>query len=99
MADGKPDINDPNDRPLYWKNDRGSVSVPTRAMNSGFDWVSAGLTTADNDAERIVNAANGEKYGEKLLKKQGQLADIPQSTSCGVGFTALNLTRQPHRLS
>lgn len=89
MADGKPDINDPMMGPLYWKNARGSVSYPYKSHELWFltESVRWGFLPKQilADAERIVNAVNGEKLWREAAQEAGiPAADIPQSTSRGV---------------
>ncbi len=89
MADGKPDINDPMMGPLYWKDGRGSVSYPYKSHELWFltESVRWGFLPKQilNDAERIVNAVNGEELWREAAQEAGiPTADIPQSTSRGV---------------
>jgi len=89
MADGKPDINDPMMGPLYWKDGRGSVSYPYKShelwfLTESVRWGFLPEKTLD-DAERIINAANGEKLWREAAQEIGvPAADIPKSTSRGV---------------
>ncbi len=89
MADGKPDINDPMMGPLYWKDGRGNVSYPYQShelwfLTESVRWGFLPEETLD-DAERIINAVNGEKLWREAAQEIGvPAADIPKSTSRGV---------------
>lgn len=90
MGDGKPDIDDFKMGPLYWDDDRGSVSYPykshdlwflTESLRWGFhkDW----LTDIDV-AKTVIDKVNREDLWREAATEAGFTADIPSSTSRGV---------------
>jgi len=93
MADKKPDIQDILMGPLYWKDGIGSVSYPYKSHDLWFltESVRWGFQPPKilDEAERIINAVNGEKFwreaaGELVMAGLMPQADIPTSTSRGV---------------
>jgi bicarbonate transport system substrate-binding protein len=89
MGDAKPDIKDPKLGTIYWKDGRGSVSYPYQSHDLWFltESVRWGFLPPAilNEADRIINAVNGEKIWKEAAKELGiASADIPESTSRGV---------------
>ncbi|HEY9825928.1 MAG TPA: CmpA/NrtA family ABC transporter substrate-binding protein, partial [Stenomitos sp.] len=89
LGDGQPAINDFKMGPLYWKDDRGSVSYPYKSHDLWFitesvRWGFLPAKTLD-DAQRIVNSVNREDIWREAAKELGVPdADIPKETSRGV---------------
>jgi bicarbonate transport system substrate-binding protein len=89
MGDGQPAVNDFNMGPLYWKDDRGSVSYPYKSHDLWFitESVRWGFLPAKtlNDAKRIIDAVNREDIWREAAKELGVPdADIPKNTSRGI---------------
>lgn len=89
MGDEKPAVNDFKKGPLYWKDDRGSVSYPykshdlwflTETLRWGFHKNS--ITDVDT-AKKIIDKVNREDLWLEAAKEAG-FSDIPTSTSRGV---------------
>ncbi|MBD2089379.1 ABC transporter substrate-binding protein [Microcoleus sp. FACHB-1515] len=89
MGDGKPEVNNFQSGPLYWKDGRGSVSYPYKSHDLWFitesvRWGFMPESTLDN-ADRIINAVNREDLWKEAAQSLGvAAADIPTSTSRGV---------------
>lgn len=90
MGDGKPDIDDFNAAPLYWKDPKGSVSYPYKShdlwflvesMRWGFH--KDKLTDMDT-AKRLVDSVNRGDLWLEAAKEAGFTADLPKSDSRGV---------------
>lgn len=60
MGDGRPDIKDKMMGPLFWKDDRGSVSYPYKSHDLWFlvENVRWGYLPANTDLQAIVNKVN-----------------------------------------
>lgn len=89
MGDGKPDINDFNKGPLYWKDPIGSVSYPykshdlwflTETIRWGFH-KDYGFTVAK--AKDLVERVNRDSIWLEAAKEAG-ITDVPSSPSRGV---------------
>jgi bicarbonate transport system substrate-binding protein len=89
MGDGKPDINDFNKGPLYWKDPIGSVSYPykshdlwflTETIRWGFH-KDYGFTIAK--AKDLVERVNRDSIWLEAAKEAG-ITDVPSSPSRGV---------------
>ncbi len=92
LGDGKPEVNNFNEGPLYWKDGNGvSVSYPfkshdlwflTETMRWGFH---DGKIKDFDQAQKIIDAVNREDLWKEAAKEAGiPAADIPTSTSRGV---------------
>jgi bicarbonate transport system substrate-binding protein len=89
MGDGKPDINDFNKGPLYWKDPIGSVSYPykshdlwflTETIRWGFH-KDYGFTI--DKAKDLVERVNRGTIWLEAAKEAG-ITDVPSSPSRGV---------------
>ncbi len=89
MGDEKPAFNDFKKGPLYWKDDRGSVSYPYKSHDLWFltetlRWGFHKNAIADIDtAKKIIDKVNREDLWLEAAKEAG-FSDIPTSTSRGV---------------
>lgn len=89
MGDGKPAIDDFKKGPLYWKDDRGSVSYPYKSHDLWFltetlRWGFHNGAIADIDtAKKIIDKVNREDLWLEAAKEAG-FSDIPTGTSRGV---------------
>jgi bicarbonate transport system substrate-binding protein len=89
MGDGKPAINDFKKGPLYWKDDRGSISYPYKSHDLWFltetlRWGFHDGAIADIDAaKQIIDKVNREDLWKEAAQEAG-FSDIPSSTSRGV---------------
>ncbi|NJO39367.1 MAG: ABC transporter substrate-binding protein [Cyanobacteria bacterium CRU_2_1] len=91
LGDGKPDVNDIKQGPLYWKADIGSVSYPYRSHELWFltetiRWNFHNGAIADIDAARqIIERVNREDLWREAAQEAGIAAsDIPANPSRGV---------------
>lgn len=91
MGDGKPDFNDFNKGPLYWKDPNGnSISYPYKSHDLWFitesmRWGFHKNVFSDFDAaKRIIDQVNREDLWREAAQEAGFTADIPSSTSRGV---------------
>lgn len=91
MGDGKPDFNDINVGPLYWKDPNGnSISYPFKShdlwfMTESLRWgFHKGKLTDLDVAKRIINEVNREDLWREAAQEAGFTTDIPSSTSRGV---------------
>ncbi|MGQ9866919.1 MAG: CmpA/NrtA family ABC transporter substrate-binding protein, partial [Pseudanabaenaceae cyanobacterium] len=90
LGDDKPVIDDFQKGPLYWKDDRGSVSYPYPSHDLWFltetmRWNFHNGAIADFDkARQLVKAVNREDLWREAAKAAGFTADIPATTSRGV---------------
>jgi len=90
MGDGQPAIDDFKMGPLYWKDDRGSVSYPYKSHDLWFltetlRWNFHNGAIQDIDqARKIVDAVNREDLWREAAQEAGWTADIPQNPSRGV---------------
>ncbi len=88
MGDGKPDFNDFNAGPLYWKDPRGSVSYPYKSHDLWFltetlRWGFHRAQIPDLDtARRIIDEVNREDLWREAAQEAG-FSDIPSETSRG----------------
>ncbi|WP_293334011.1 CmpA/NrtA family ABC transporter substrate-binding protein [Microcoleus sp. CAWBG58] len=88
MGDGKPDINDINMGPLYWKDPVGNVSYPYKSHDLWFitESVRWGFlpTKTLADKKGLIDKVNRSDIWKKAAKLAGVAeADIPKSTSRG----------------
>jgi len=90
LGDGKPAVDDFKKGPLYWKDDRGSVSYPYPSHDLWFltetmRWNFHNGAIADFDkARQLVKAVNREDLWREAAKAAGLTADIPEKPSRGV---------------
>ncbi|MEG4351881.1 CmpA/NrtA family ABC transporter substrate-binding protein [Microcoleus sp. LAD1_D3] len=89
MGDGKPDINDFNSSPLYWKDGVGNVSYPYKSHDLWFltESVRWGFlpTKTLADKNTLIDKVNREDIWKKAAKLAGVAdSEIPKSTSRGV---------------
>lgn len=89
LGDSKPAVNDFKAGPLYWQDDRGSISYPykshdlwflTESLRWGFH---KGVITDLGRAKQIVDEVNREDLWRDAAKALG-VSNIPSSTSRGV---------------
>ena len=88
MGDGRV-INDRSMAPLYWKDEKGSVSYPYKSHDLWFitESVRWGFLPPDalNNAQALIDKVNREDLWKEAAKEAGvPAADIPTSTSRGV---------------
>ncbi|MFQ3618945.1 MAG: CmpA/NrtA family ABC transporter substrate-binding protein [Cyanobacteriota bacterium] len=91
MGDNKPDFNDINVGPLYWKDPNGnSISYPYKShdlwfLTESLRWGFHKNSLTDLDvAQRIIDEVNREDLWREAAKEAGFAADVPSSTSRGV---------------
>jgi bicarbonate transport system substrate-binding protein len=91
MGDGKAEIADKNMGPLYWKDGLGNVSYPYQShdlwfLTESIRWGFHRDAIPDIDtAKKLVDKVNREDLWREAAKEAGFEADIPQSTSRGIG--------------
>ena len=87
MGDSKPDVEDVNMGPLYWKDGRGNVSYPYKSHELWFltESVRWGFMKPDvlAKADRLIDSVNREDIWREAAKEAG-FSNIPTSTSRGV---------------
>ncbi|HEY9657766.1 MAG TPA: bicarbonate-binding protein, partial [Allocoleopsis sp.] len=89
MGDGQPDIKNPNEATLYWKDPVGNVSYPYKSHDLWFltesvRWGFLPESTMSN-AKAIVDKVNREDLWREAAKALGiAAADIPKDTSRGI---------------
>ncbi|MBD2460220.1 ABC transporter substrate-binding protein [Oscillatoria sp. FACHB-1407] len=89
MGDGKPEVNDIKQGPLYWTDDLGSVSYPYKSHDLWFltetmRWGFHNGAIADIDtAKQIIDRVNREDLWREAAQEAG-FSDIPSGTSRGV---------------
>ena len=91
LGDGKPAVDDFKAGPLYWKDDRGSVSYPYKSHDLWFltetmRWNFHKGAIKDFDmAKKLVDKVNREDLWQAAAKEAGvAAADMPTSTSRGI---------------
>lgn len=90
LGDGKPSVNDFKAGPLYWKDDRGSVSYPYKShdlwfLTEGLRWgFHKGKLDDIATAKTLIDRVNREDLWREAAKEAGFDADIPADTSRGV---------------
>ncbi|MBF2057091.1 MAG: ABC transporter substrate-binding protein [Cyanobacterium sp. T60_A2020_053] len=90
MGDGQASINDLTMRPLYWKDDLGSVSYPYKSHDLWFltETLRWGFHRAKlNDFEQIkqlIDRVNREDLWREAATEAGFNSDIPAGTSRGI---------------
>jgi bicarbonate transport system substrate-binding protein len=87
LGDGRPDIEDRNLGPLFWKDGRGSVSYPYKSHDLWFltESVRWGFLEPGANTMDAVNKVNREDiWKEAALQLGVPAADIPTSPSRGV---------------
>jgi bicarbonate transport system substrate-binding protein len=91
MGDGKPDFDDINVGPLYWKDPNGnSISYPFKShdlwfMTESLRWgFHKGKLTDLDVAKRIIDEVNREDLWREAAQEAGFTADVPSGTSRGV---------------
>ena len=87
MGDGKPEIKDYQMGPLYWQNERGSVSYPYEShglwfLTESVRWGFLPEDTLDNAAELIAKVNRADLWLEAA--REAKFANLPTSTSRGV---------------
>jgi len=90
LGDGKPEVNDRDLGPLYWKDGKGSVSYPYKShelwfLTESIRWGFHKQNFTDIDTvKKIIDKVNREDIWRDAAKSAGYEADIPASTSRGV---------------
>ncbi|HIK38013.1 MAG: ABC transporter substrate-binding protein [Geminocystis sp.] len=90
MGDGQTEVNDFKKGPLYWKDERGSVSYPykshdlwflTETLRWGFH---KGKINDFDQIKKIIDRVNREELWREAAAEAGFTADIPPTTSRGI---------------
>jgi bicarbonate transport system substrate-binding protein len=89
LGDGKPNVEDFTQGPLYWKDDRGSVSYPYRSHDLWFltESVRWGFLPAEilSQANQLIQSVNREDLWREAAAELGiPDSDIPSSSSRGL---------------
>ncbi len=90
MGDGKPDVDDFQASPLYWKDGIGNVSYPYKShdlwfLTEGLRWgFHKGKIDDFDTINRIIDSVNREDIWREAATEAGFAADIPADTSRGV---------------
>lgn len=87
MGDGQTTVDDLKKGPLFWKDDRGSVSYPYKSHEIWFltENIRWEMLPPDTDTKALVDRINREDLWREVAKEMGiAAAEIPTDTSRGI---------------